>query len=471
MHGANMRAVLARFRPERRQRILEAGAAVLLGAALVAVVTEPERGLALIAQALVAVFLLARPHWGILAIFVLVIFRIDPARVGPFGTSELLAAPLMLPLALEIVRDRRVWAWRVPQIRLLLAIGAMLLVATEWSLLMHPAPPISEQEGPWSTLILFGQQLLFLVYLVYFIKTPRHLTYAVVVVLVMILAAAVDSLDLLGAGHGGERARVSQGWAANSNRLAFLCVWGTALAWSLRFKGPRGWWRPLTLAPLLGLPITTLMTGSRNGLVQLMLLGGLVLLEQRQWSPAQRARAFALMAMAAVMVLALAPAAMMERASNFQETSVTDRLATHRAGALMVAEHPLFGVGPGNFHWRNQVMTGHAMSTHDSYLWAATAAGIPLLALYLALFCRTYRMLRTVERRATAEFVWLATALRFNLFILLAFSFFADLWLSHPFYLMLGLTIVLFRVARGVRAPMADMPAPPRVAAPVWAGR
>jgi O-antigen ligase len=261
------------------------------------------------------------------------------------------------------------------------------------------------------------------------------------------LAAAFDSLDLFEAGHGGDRARVSQGWAANSNRLAFLCVWGTALAWALRFKGPRGWWRPLTLVPLLGLPVTTLMTGSRNGLLQLVLLGGLILLEQRHWSPAQRTRAVGLMVLAATMVLALAPSAMMERASNFQEASVTDRIGTHWAGLWMVAEHPLLGIGPGNFHWRNQALTGQAMSTHDSYLWAVTSGGPLLLLLYLALFYCTYRMLRRVERHAASDLAWLATGLRFNLVILLAFSFFADLWLSHPFYLLLGLIIVLVRLS------------------------
>jgi hypothetical protein len=450
MDRSNFPALLTTLGPNGRRRAVAVGAGLLLAAALAAVILQPEQGVVLVAQALFAAFLIARPHWGILAIFVLVIFRIDLVRLGPFGTSEMLAAPLLLPLALQVVRDRRVWAWRIPQVRLLVAIGGVLLLATEWSLLMHPAPPFPGEDGPWSTLILFGQQLLFLLYLVYFIKTPRHLVYAVVVVVIMVLAAAVDSLDLFNAGHGGDRARVRQGWAANSNRLAFLCVWGTALAWCLRFKGPRGWWRPLTLAPLLGLPITTLMTGSRNGFLQLMLLGGLILLDQRQWAPAQRTRAFALTVIATLLVLAVAPSAMMQRASDFNQVSVSDRINAHWLGIALVAEYPLFGVGPGNFHWRIQLATGRAMSTHDAYLWAATAGGPLLLALYLLLFHRTHRMLRSVEHWGSSQFAWLATGLRFNLIIMLAFSLFADLWLTHPFYLLLGLAIVLFRVESAV---------------------
>ena len=459
MERLDVRTALATLSTKRRRRLLITLAGLLLGGVLALVAADPEDGLTMVAAALATAFLVAQPHWGILAIFALVVFRIDPVRIGAFGTSEVLAAPLVFPLALQILRDRGIWLWHVPQVRLLLMIGGVLLMATEWSLLTHPPPPFGQQDGPWSPLILFGQQLLFLSYLVYFVKTPRHLICAVVVILVMILAAAVDSLDLLGAGHGGERARVSQGWAANSNRLAFLCVWGTALVWSLRFKGPHGWWRPFTLVPLLGLPVVTLMTGSRNGLIQLLLLGGLILLEQRQWSPAQRTRAFALMALAAVTVLALAPAAMKDRASNFQEASVTDRISTHWAGAAMVAQHPLFGIGPGNFHWRNAAMTGYSMSTHDSYLWAITAGGPLLLLLYLVLFYRTYRALARVERWGASDLAWLATALRFQLVIMIAFSFFADLWLTHPFYFLLGLSILVIRFGQRSAPRVVTVPA------------
>jgi O-antigen ligase len=190
-----------------------------------------------------------------------------------------------------------------------------------------------------------------------------------------------------------------------------------------------------------------------------------VLLEQRQWAPAQRGRAVALMALVAVVVLLLAPSDMLERASNFDPAgrSVEGRTATLWAGARMVAEHPLLGVGPGNFRWRNAELIGLPLSSHNSYLWALTAGGPLLLFLYLAIFYRTYRMLRSVERRGPHELTWLATALRFNVVILIAFSFFADLWLTHPFYLVLGLTIVLFRMAASSGSPMVTASAPPRL--------
>jgi O-antigen ligase len=191
------------------------------------------------------------------------------------------------------------------------------------------------------------------------------------------------------------------------------------------------------------------MTGSRNGLIQIVLLGALILREQWQRSHAQRANVLVLMLAVALLALTVAPSAMLQRASSFDVEggpTTIDRLLTLRAGAAMMAESPLLGIGPGNFHWRNESLTGRAMSSHNSYLWALTAGGPLLLLLYLILFRQTHRMLRLVEQWGSSAFVWLATAFRFNLIILLTFSFFADMWLTSIVAFLVAFTIVLLRV-------------------------
>jgi O-antigen ligase len=320
-------------------------------------------------------------------------------------------------------------------------------------------------DARWSEQISFFRFLMLLILFVSFIKTPRQLGHAVAVVLLMILLLAADGAGVFEGGWDSDRAQAATfgGFAGNQNRLGFLCVWGIALFWALRFRAPAGWWRRITLVPLLALPIVTLMTGSRSGLLQLMLLAGLILLEQRQWSPAQRTRAFALVAVVALVVVLAAPSAMVQRATTLDMGGFTTihRLHTYEAGIMMVLENPLFGVGPGNFDWRNHVMTGRALSAHNSYLWALTSGGPLLLILYLAVFHRIYRTLRTVERHGTGPFVWLATALRLNLITLLLFSFFGTIWQAEPFWLLVGLTIVVARVSR------VPLQAAPPTAAPV----
>jgi O-antigen ligase len=339
-------------------------------------------------------------------------------------------------------------------------VGGVLLAATGWNMLMHPAPPI-DTAGPSEVLISFGLWFVFLIQFVHFVKTPGRLVAAVAVLILVIIANTVDGIGLLGGARVQSRAAASTGWAANSNRLAFLCVWGTSILWWLRFKGPRAWWQPLVVVPLIGLPIGTLMTGSRNGLLQLMLFGGLTFLEQRQWSFAQRAGAVVSMVLVGAAVLVAVPAALVERAYSFEIGPTTiDRINTLWAGLSMIASNPLLGVGPGNFSWRNQLLTGSTIGTHNSYLWALVSGGPMLLLLYGLLFYRTYRTLKALERFRPRGFEWLVTALRFNLIILFVYSFFAEMWVTLPVYLLLGLTIALARVAATSLRPSPRPPQP-----------
>ena len=447
MTRTDPRVVLGRLGPERRRQVVGLAATLLLGTAVLLVMAEPDTSLHLIIVGLGALFLIARPHWAVLAIFVLAMFRLSPARVGPLSTAELLAAVLVLPFALVLARDRRLWVFRVPEVRLVFGIAGVLLAATGWSLVMHPAPPLEVMEKPWNELLFFGESLLLLLYFVHFIKTPGHLTSAVIVVLLMTLAAASEAVA---AGRRRAGTDYFGGFTGNENRLAHFCLWGTALFWALRYKGPDGWWRRLTIVPLLALPLVTLMTGSRSGLLQLVLLAGLILLEQRQWSPAQRARACGLVVIVGLVALLAAPTAMVERASSLDLTGRTTigRFHAVEAGVMMLADNPVFGVGPGNFQWRYQLLTGSPMTSHNSFVWAILSGGPLLLILYLMLFYRSYRSLRAVERAGSGPFVWLATALRFNLIMFLVFSFFATVWTSEVFWLLIRLTIVLPRIER-----------------------
>jgi O-antigen ligase len=347
-------------------------------------------------------------------------------------------------------------------VRLLLAIAGVLIAATAWSLTMHPAPPLGLQDSSWNEVFFFLESLLLVFYFAYFIKTPRHVVWTVVVLLLMIFVSGVEAITT------GQRRAATEylgGFTGNENRLAHFCLWGTALLWALRYKGPDGWWRPWTMVPLLGLPLITLMTGSRSGLIQLALLGGLMLLEQRRWPRGRRVQACAFMVIVGLVIAAVAPTAMVARATNLDvnEGTTISRVHAVEAGVMMVAENPLFGVGPGNFRWRYQLQTGALMTTHNSYIWAILTGGPLLLVLYLVLFYRCYRSLRAFERSGVAGFGWLATALRFNLILFLVFSCFATMWSTQIFWLLMSLTIVLTRLARAEARSLVGAPAPLRL--------
>lgn len=97
---------------------------------------------------------------------------------------------------------------------------------------------------------------------------------------------------------------------------------------------------------------------------------------------------------AALAFIVLAPVPVLARAlsvSNLSDESSYDRLCMLDAGARMVAEHPLFGIGP-NMVERLYPIYRHATASrlnvphlHDSYAQLAAERGLPALASYLAL--------------------------------------------------------------------------------------
>jgi O-antigen ligase len=435
----------------RTGRYLFVAAVALTTPALAFVVDDLGRILLLLSAALAALFVIRRPHWGVLAMGPVWMLGIDPVGVGPLKTVELLALLLLVPLAADVAHERRVWILGVPQLWLILGIGLVLVASTVWSELMHPPPPHASYELAALELRHLMKNLIILVFFVSFIRAPRHILYAVAIFLLVILVFTYDALDPLGGGPSGQRADARG--MADPNRLGALCVWGTALFWSFRFHSSARRWRALALIPLFGLPFVALLTASRSAFLQLLLLAALILLEQRHWSPARRVRGFALLLAIGFVVLVAAPNASLLRVTSYRSEvgdpgwySTQSRTQGIWAGLMMAAEHPFLGVGPGNFRWR----IGRQVGPHNSYLWALTSGGPALLALYLLLLRRTYRAFQAAEQSGPRRLEWVARGLRLCLIVFAFFSLFADVWLQHPLYWLVGMSIVL---ARQVPAP------------------
>jgi O-antigen ligase len=422
---------------------------------------------------LVAVYMACRPHTAVLAIFVFWFFDVNLTGVKYFNVPYLLAGLLMLPLAIQILRDPSLTPLRVPQLKIYLAIGLVLVAAIGWSTLVHPDPPPSARDHTSRQFHLFITRLVFLVFVLYFIRTTRHIKQTMFVLVFLIAIAAIDALLPMLRGEAVGRIRGSTGLTTNANRLAFVSVFATCVIWFFREFAAPSRWKQFTAPLLLLLPMTVLLTASRNGLLQLLVLGGMGLKEQRHWSPTRRLYSFLFVLAIVAVVLVAVPSAHLLRATSFDPTAVRpgqdslrNRLTTVVAALHMTAENPLFGVGPGNFLWRHQAFWGNPQATHNSYLWALTGGGPLLLGLYLLLFFRTHRMIRRAEASCSPDLLWVAKALRVNVILFMVFSAFADFWLTEWLYLLVGLAVALHRVSvaphpntRGV-APRGPMVAP-----------
>lgn len=223
-------------------------------------------------------------------------------------------------------------------------------------------------------------------------------------------------------------------------------------------RGRWGWLGAPWLAWAALATINLALVGSltRNAWIGLAFGGGWLL-----WIRRRRLLLWVLPASAAFVVLA--PVPVLARAlsvANLSDESSYDRLCMLEAGARMVAEHPLFGVGP-NMAERLYPIYRHASAArlnvphlHDSYAQIAAERGLPALASYLALLAvalarawRGYRAERDAGDSPRAD-LWLgvtAALLAFSLASLFEHNWgdvevqrVALLLLAAPFCLEIG---------------------------------
>jgi O-antigen ligase len=156
-----------------------------------------------------------------------------------------------------------------------------------------------------------------------------------------------------------------------------------------RLVAGRGWRRPLYWLAFVVLNLTILLTLTRGTWVAAFVVLTLVLL--------MRARRLFIVYLAALLVggalfAALAPASWNERASSIvdlSDTSNYDRLCMAWAGFHMIAERPLFGIGPDTVKERYPIYRhptaprAHVAHLHNTFLQLAAERGLLSLAAYL----------------------------------------------------------------------------------------
>jgi O-antigen ligase len=391
------------------------------------------------------------PHWGVLIIISMWFLRFSPTLLGVsyLRIPYLLSAILLIPLAVSILRDREIWVWRVPQIKILVAIGILLLASTGWSFYQHPVGLLPELDQTGEMLQIFLVRLIFLVFFLYFITSYRKIELFIWVLLGLIIASAMSALYHL-TEPGSSRAWAAFGPGTNPTSLPFLCLFGASLLWFYYSRAQSGYRRRLALLCLVPLPTIALASGSRGGVLQLLTFAALIIKEQEGWSAAKKVRSLLLLGAISLLFLSIVPAASLLRATSFEATqstgageSLSNRISTVTAAFEMIASNPVLGIGIGNFRWLHQIGYGSDLHPHNSYVGALLNGGIACLALYLLLFYFTYQMLKELEKSGPRELLWVSKGLRINLILFLIASISDDIWLNDFLYLMIGLTVAM----------------------------
>ena len=284
----------------------------------------------------------------------------------------------------------------------------------------------------------------------------------------MLVALAVGETDIEG------RLMMSAGEFANSNALGMFAVVGLAFCWHSASNPNRVpltslWWGAAAL-PML---YVVARSGSRTALLML-LISLLFVLYRSSWR--QRILLAVLAVLGGCATFLTAPEVVLKRFSTLPvlsqagldddasdgERSAVSSTESRRylleKSLLITLQHPLFGVGPGNFMVaENQIADkqdrrGNWHVTHNGFTELSSETGLPGFLLYMAALVWVWRSLGRLSARAAkvgrpAETSHSAMAFRTLLLVTLVATFFG-ISLYHYFVpAFMALAVGLLRSA------------------------
>jgi O-antigen ligase len=112
----------------------------------------------------------------------------------------------------------------------------------------------------------------------------------------------------------------------------------------------------------------------------------------------------------------------------------------------LTLEHPIFGLGPGNFN----TASGVWRVTHNTYTQISSETGLPGFILYVMILVCAWQNLRRAKRmiRGQTELSLFATAIEASLVAFLVGSFFASEGYQYFTYFLIADTTAVYQIAR-----------------------
>ncbi|HEY8518003.1 MAG TPA: O-antigen ligase family protein [Candidatus Binatia bacterium] len=436
--------------------------------------------MAVVGMVFAGLLVLYKPHVGVMVIMTTMLMSYPSALkgVGPFTINNLLGLSLLLILAFQLYRTHDYWFLREPEIRLLIAIAIVLITMQYINKLIWPdikylLPKVqkSGHEGYYGEVDVSGRwifellsRIAFTIFFVNWIRTPKQLKW-VLYVIALCIVAVVPTLgpDMV---KGEAEYRITSkvvGWASNINRFAFMMNVGIALFVYLATNTRSVAMRIVWLSFAVGSIPLVLLTASRSGFLGLCLVGLLLCLGDhvpRRGKIISAAVGLVLGIFAFQFILTDAhrerlmninpfatPEAVGVRIEGSRSTET--RVTTLAEALRIISEHPLTGVGLGNFRWVNAYLHGSYKPPHNSYVWSAAEGGIITTCLYLTLFGFLYTRVQRLRPKYKnhPQLSHLPDWLHLYLVLFFFFSIFADVWLEVHIYFIISIAIVLTRWA------------------------
>lgn len=482
-----------------------AGLLVLLGSFRIAAGGGGPMAIGGILALVAAMFIVRRPTLGILIYLTTFLFTY-PAFLrgsGNFTINNVLGLTLLPLMLYGMLREGN---WWIARWRPIVNLAVIVVVMIGSSIFYRPAidvgrdflaeRAVTSARAQGEALIAtrddsakFLTRFVFLVFLVYFVRTPRDMKLVAATIVLCLLATYFSVSTEEGArGWGTGRLRVmgeaGTGLYAgrNPNKLAYFALYCLTLLWySKRAIKSSLLYLPWAAATVLVFAIIPL-TASRSGLLNLLIFLAIIMLEGKfNYRKFVGLAAVGLFFIIQVgfdlsVVDLFFPEDVAARLTRFEvrtealemglegQGSAEGRIQTALSATRVFRYHPLFGVGIGNFNYERAILDpfGTVGPPHNSYLWALSEGGLIGLLLYAAFFVWVWRTIRNIEWEYEARFGalglgWLVNATRTALVGFLFFSFFADMWHHVLFYIVMGFALAVIR-AHQVYAETGQIP-------------
>ena len=413
-------------------------------------------------------FLFVRPVVGLAIMTTAYLLAAYPTifqALGLLTVNNLLGLCFVVLLLARTLETRDLSYLSRPQILVLAVIGVLFFLVTLHADALYPTLDVSRATGRTGLKIIdrtaemgddFTTRLIYLVFIVAFVRTRADLQVLFFTMVLALFTAVPSALFNWGEGglNRGFRTAASVTAGSNPNRLAMICLIQVACWWFWARARPSTARMLVALAAIAASGLVWVATGSRSGALGAAVMLGLMQTSGRRFRVPSSGLAAGL-GIGLLGLITIAPPLAVQRMFNFFPESRSDigasslelRESAIDSAMLIIQDHPLLGVGLGNFREvaRQIYADKFFRPPHNSILWAQAEGGIGALALYVLLFALTWRDLRRARAAAAhdPELAALATALRTVLGLFLFFSLFADLWLNPLAYLLIGLTIAL----------------------------
>ncbi len=249
--------------------------------------------------------------------------------------------------------------------------------------------------------LLYISLFVFFVLVVTLIDSPRKIQWAFLIALASIAIASFYILreyQVYHFSYANFRPEAKILGDANYFSMAAMLALPIGFYWYL--AETRRNYRILLMALLLPNAAGIAVSGSRGGLLALT-----AFMAFAAWRSRKMAQLLLLVALLVPPMLAIPrnPITRMMHPDTADKQAALVRLETWKAGLRMSFQHPITGIGLGQFKPKLADYTGKpnlAKLAHNTYLEIAAELGIPCLLLYLWLLWETYRDFERIRRVA-----------------------------------------------------------------------